>query len=978
MLKHSSLTILTVFLLVSSMNFPPESYFLENTPKSHTLDYESSSQLGSIKSSDYEDVFGLDGTHFLFKNETEIKLIDVESQRVLDNIMCNSSPRISADRNFVMCGGKSYRYNGTNLVFHHNYTNEESTPETNLHVEWINSLNSATIYIKNGTTTVHTITITTSKEIQKVIHKETSEDILIIIKDYGTGYEYFNYSSSSTHEISSASNNQGYYLTGFSNIQYGAFSAPFSRINCHIDCIGNAYFSVAPGAYKIDQEGENYNKALTTPQCSMTAYISSSPTSHFVTVDDDDIPIPKPANHIACNSEKNTTILSNDGTWFSVWGDIDSDGDNDLDDQFPIDNTQWDDLDMDGYGDNPIGNYADDCPTNPGNSTQLSLGCPDADGDKYADKDDFFPNDNTQWFDNDFDGYGDNSSGLRGDSCPAIYGTSTRNDTLGCPDFDYDGWADMDDDFDNDASQWIDSDSDGFGDNLIGFQGDACPDDYGKSWMDVYGCTDSDHDGWSDEGDAFPYESTQWSDRDFDGYGDNQSQGANLVDAFPGDTTQWNDSDGDGFGDNPFGNSADRFPDDPLRWQDSDHDGVADQDDPFPDDASQSVDTDGDGYGDDINGSLADVFPNDPNEWKDSDADGYGDNSDAFPFDPTQIEDRDGDGMGDNPMGIGADKFPDDNTQWGDIDGDGYGDNPSGNNPDAFVTDATQWSDTDGDGYGDNPSGRLADAFPNNPTQWVDEDGDGLGDNQSGIDGDPYLNDFDNDGYNDSIDLLPKLASPSDLDADGCPDEVDVFPDNPRECDDSDNDGVGDNEDADDDNDGWTDTDEIRLGTNSLSSAEKPVDSFEIVLPGTAIGLGAWDLIGIFGGVPIFTWLLFGFATRNGRTARIEERMHQARSREELEEVALHSEYLLMLRLIGPHQGIRLERIRAELDDELTTSGPMDEFTMPEPDFSLQTSKPFASEPAEKVENGYEWLTKDGVTYYRLANSQSEWTPYHH
>ena len=125
----------------------------------------------------------------------------------------------------------------------------------------------------------------------------------------------------------------------------------------------------------------------------------------------------------------------------------------------------------------------------------------------------------------------------------------------------------------------------------------------------------------------------------------------------------------------------------------------------------------------------------------------------------------------------------------------------------------------------------------------------------------------------------------------------------------------------------------IRLGTNSLSSAEKPVDSFEIVLPGTAIGLGAWDLIGIFGGVPIFSWLMFGFATRNGRTARIEERMHQARSREELEEVALHSEYLLMLRLIGPHQGIRLERI-SQNDNELTISGPMDEFATPEPGFS--------------------------------------------
>jgi len=45
--------------------------------------------------------------------------------------------------------------------------------------------------------------------------------------------------------------------------------------------------------------------------------------------------------------------------------------------------------------------------------------------------------------------------------------------------------------------------------------------------------------------------------------------------------------------------------------------------------------------------------------------------------------------------------------------------------------------------------------------------------------------------------------------------------------------------------------------------------------------------------------------------------MEAARSRSELEEVAQSMEYLLMLRLLGTHQGIRLERVRAELDDVL-------------------------------------------------------------
>ena len=357
-----------------------------------------------------------------------------------------------------------------------------------------------------------------------------------------------------------------------------------------------------------------------------------------------------------------------------------------------------------------------------------------------------------------------------------------------------------------------------------------------------------------------------------------------------------------------------------------------------------------------------------------------------FPYDPTQIEDRDGDGMGDNPMGIGADKFPDDPTQWSDIDGDGYGDNQLGNNPDLFITDATQWTDRDGDGYGDNPQGRLYDMFPDNPTQWEDADEDGLGDNQSGTDADPFLNDFDNDGFNDSIDILPKLASPGDLDADGCLDEVDAFPENGQECVDTDGDGIGNNGDSDDDGDGWTDADEERLGTDSLSSSDTPVDSFEIVIPGTAVGLGAWDLIGIFGGVPLFAWLAFGFATRNGRCARYEELLKEATSRDELEQVALRWEYSLMLRMLGPHQGIRLERLRAELDDKFEnatydeTQIGFDQTSIVEnegkdiPPINESFTEPTKETAATSTdESGYEWFKQGEENWYRPAGSNDEW-----
>ena len=510
-----------------------------------------------------------------------------------------------------------------------------------------------------------------------------------------------------------------------------------------------------------------------------------------------------------------------------------------------------------------------DISSNSGSRYMLTLG-EDVDNDGYSFLLDDLPTEPSQHSDIDQDGFGDNFFGLNFDDCGSLPGNSTI-DLKGCPDLDGDGYSNSGDLFPIDPFQWNDSDGDGYGDNkpLDGIFGsnnwDDCVEIYGTSWRDLYGCVDADGDGWSNYSDEFLEDGTQWSDQDGDGFGDNQQ--GNNPDKFVNDATQWFDTDNDGYGDNQQGNNPDKFVNDPTQWFDTDSDGYGDEifgnkPDSCVNEFGNSTqdrfgcpDSDGDGISD-----LNDRFVDDPTRWLDTDSDGFSDEEDQFPFDPSQWIDEDGDGMGDNPMGIGADKFPDDNTQWGDIDGDGYGDNPSGNNPDAFITDATQWSDTDGDGYGDNPSGRLADAFPNNPTQWIDEDGDGLGDNQSGTNGDPYLNDFDNDGYNDSIDLLPKLASPEDLDADGCPDEEDVFPDNPRECSDADNDGIGDNEDADDDNDGWTDTEEIRLGTNSLSSTEKPVDSFEIVLPGTAIGLGAWDLIGIFGGVPIFSWLLFGFA----------------------------------------------------------------------------------------------------------------------
>ncbi len=87
-------------------------------------------------------------------------------------------------------------------------------------------------------------------------------------------------------------------------------------------------------------------------------------------------------------------------------------------DAFPNDDTQWSDIDMDGFGDNAEpANLPDSCPLIAGNSTKeiridgtvlAKYGCLDTDGDSYEDASDEFPTDPTEWYDSDGDGVGAN------------------------------------------------------------------------------------------------------------------------------------------------------------------------------------------------------------------------------------------------------------------------------------------------------------------------------------------------------------------------------------------------------------------------------------------------------------------------------------------------------------------------------------------------------------------------------------------
>jgi len=167
------------------------------------------------------------------------------------------------------------------------------------------------------------------------------------------------------------------------------------------------------------------------------------------------------------------------------------------------------------------------------------LGCLDSDGDGVADFDDKFPLDPTQWDDVDNDGYGDNPDGVEADDCVDVFGTSTELGLLGCLDSDNDDYGDIIDAFPNEKTQWSDSDNDGFGDNDGGFEADDCVLTYGTSYIDKFGCVDSDSDGYSDIfDDCINVAGTSNEgvlgclDTDGDGYAD-------LVDECPDDETKW-------------------------------------------------------------------------------------------------------------------------------------------------------------------------------------------------------------------------------------------------------------------------------------------------------------------------------------------------------------------------------------------------------------------------------------------------------
>ena len=554
-------------------------------------------------------------------------------------------------------------------------------------------------------------------------------------------------------------------------------------------------------------------------------------------------------------------------------------------DELPNLGGQWDDGDGDGFGDNPNGPSADKCPSIEGYSEYGHHGCGDIDGDGFANSIDDCANSGKSWRDTigcpdtDGDGWSDPSGepGWDGDRHPTNWMQAIDTDGDGRYDNhgpDCCGQNAESDEFPLDPQQWVDADGDGWGDNSSAPTGDKCPGFEGHSIYDRGGCLDSDGDGWSDpepptssrpygwtynatrcynswvddEGntraagehcaDLYPWGEDdtsaenicgdrcdeQWGDRDGDGYGDNNSQGAWNRDAFPLDPTQYEDTDEDGYGDNPDGNNAD---DCPNIWGNSTVD------------KKGCTDSDGDGHSNlytyDVNSETGlreneqgDALPDNPQQWRDQDGDGFGENpfgdwdrcpevAGALlgvpgPGCPMPVGDEDGDNIADE------DDLCPDSPEGESVNSDGCA-------PSQLDTDQDTVTD-DIDICPNTPLGEVVNEVGCSMSQTdIDSDGDGVNDvdenadlldlcpNTDSADYDdvdengcaPSQRDTDGDGITDDLDLCPDTTSGATVTSDGCivvgadtdndgfEDAVDDFPSEPTQWQDSDGDGFGDN-----------------------------------------------------------------------------------------------------------------------------------------------------------------------------------------
>jgi hypothetical protein len=272
------------------------------------------------------------------------------------------------------------------------------------------------------------------------------------------------------------------------------------------------------------------------------------------------------------------------------------------------------DIDNDGYDDVLAGAYNFILGTGRGRVYLLNTPDYDTDGDFIGDKSEYY-NHGTDPADPDCDDdlltdweevykFGSNphvpdsdADGLTDYQEAYIYGTNLTN-----ADSDGDTYGDATDDLPLDSSEWVDTDSDGIGNNAdLDDDNDGLADDEEITLGTDPLVTDTDGDGLSDHAEIITYNTNPLLiDTDTDGSSDYEEVVIRSTDP--------NDSDTD---DDTYIDSSDIFPNDPTEWADNDSDGVGNNADSDDDndgltDAKETtlgtdpfvVDSDGDGPSD--------------------------------------------------------------------------------------------------------------------------------------------------------------------------------------------------------------------------------------------------------------------------------------------------------------------------------------------------------------------------------------------